>query len=113
MIGIILLIILARQIGKRAVDKGRKAPIWWLYTVLVWFGAQFVAAVLASLAFELATGGPPDEWVLMVIGLAASVLGYYLLFRYVDHLPDPFMQDEHLIDQIGQAEDPISPAAGP
>lgn len=66
MLEIIILLGFAKKIGERALDSGRSKGWWILFTVLFWFGGEFLGAVigfaitngsLAGYLFALAGAG--------------------------------------------------------
>lgn len=76
---------LARAIGKRAVDKGLNRNLYWFYAVLSWYGGQVIVATIYYLIYFLATDLDPSDLSLNLIGLVGGAISYYLLYRYVDN----------------------------
>ena len=102
MIGLIILAIIAFNIGKVAFDKGKNRYVWWAITVGVWFGAQFLGGLVIALL-----GGESllnDDLTVMLIGLVCSVLGIAGLWTYLNRLPDQDITFSSRIDEIGQDE---------
>ncbi|MEM8890746.1 MAG: hypothetical protein AAGD28_22405 [Bacteroidota bacterium] len=85
MLGIIIVIMLARAVGKRAVDKGLNRNLYWFYSVLAWYGGQYAVAIIVGIIYYVITDQEPSELSLTFIGLAGGALCYYLLYRYVDN----------------------------
>jgi hypothetical protein len=92
MLEIIALIILTKQIGKLAADKGLKPGTWKLYLVLAWIVAELIGLVIGVLIF-----GPDNIFSIMLVGIAGAVTGYFIIKSNLSKKPDVF--DD--IDQIG------------
>lgn len=95
MLEIIALIFLTKNIGALAVQKGLKPGTWKLYTVLCWFGAEILGAVISVAVL----GG---EYLLfgVLIGLACAVASFFILRSNLNKRPD--VDDE--IDKIGVSD---------
>ena len=85
MLGIIIVIMLARTVGKRAVDKGLNRYLYLFYSVLALYGGQFVVVFLYYIIYEFSTGREPGELSTTIVSLVGGALCYYLLYRYVDN----------------------------
>ena len=85
MLGIIIVIFLARTIGKRAVDKGLNRNLYWFFAVLSWYGGQILVAGIYYFIYFMATDLEPSELSLNLVGLVGGALCYYFLYRYVDN----------------------------
>ncbi|MEZ4688589.1 MAG: hypothetical protein R3B47_21745, partial [Bacteroidia bacterium] len=56
MLGIILIIFVARYIGNMAEDRGKTKWHFWLATVGVWYGSQFAFSFLVGIIIALIWG---------------------------------------------------------
>jgi hypothetical protein len=93
MLEIIALIFLTKNMGALAVQKGLKPGTWKLYTVLCWFGAEIVGAVLGFLIF-----GEEGMFGAILLGLACAVASYFILKANLQKKPDSMDDD---INRIG------------
>ena len=75
---------LAYFLGRRAVDKDRQPYLYWGLTVLVWFTAQFIAGAIIGLVSPQTLD---NTFTVGVISIISSLVGYGLLYWYVDRLP--------------------------
>jgi len=95
MLEIIALIFLTKKIGVLAEQKGLKPGTWKLYTVLCWFGAEILGAVIS-----IALLGEESMILGVFIGLACAVGSYFVLKANLSKRPDAF--DD--IDKIGVSD---------
>jgi uncharacterized membrane protein YfcA len=93
MLEIIALIFLTKNIGELAQRKGLKPGTWKLYTVLCWFGAEILGALIG-----IALLGSENMIPAVFIGLACAVGSYFVLKANLSKRPDA-MDDE--IERIG------------
>lgn len=93
MLEIIALIFLTKNIGALAQRKGLKPGTWKLYTVLFWFGAEIVGAVLGVVLL-----GEEAMLLAVLIGLGCAVGSYFVLKANLNKRPDA-MEDD--INRIG------------
>ncbi|MEM7369850.1 MAG: hypothetical protein AAF587_14695 [Bacteroidota bacterium] len=103
MFGIIVLIMLAFYMGKRAEDKNKNRYVYWGLTVLVWFGAQFIVGILFFVLAGLITGNEPSDGAVTVAALIGSLIGYGLLYRYLDKQSDE-SDAERKIRELGMPD---------
>ncbi|MDB5198326.1 MAG: hypothetical protein JWO92_289 [Chitinophagaceae bacterium] len=93
MIEIIALILLAKEIGKIAADKGLKPGTWKLYMILAWIAGEFVGAVIGILIF-----GTNNIISIELVAIAGAITGYLIIKRSLSKKPDLLDDD---INQIG------------
>ena len=96
MLEIIALVFLTKNIGSLAQRKGLKPGTWKLYTVLCWFGAEILGAIIGVLAF-----GSEDIVGAVHLGLACAVGSYFVLKANLDKRPDAMDDD---INRIGVSD---------
>ncbi|MBL0146928.1 MAG: hypothetical protein IPP48_15615 [Chitinophagaceae bacterium] len=96
MLEIIALIFLTKNIGNLAQRKGLKPGTWKLYTVLAWFGAEILGALLGIVAF-----GSDNIVVAVLLGLGCAIGSYFVLKANLDKRPDA-LDDE--INSIGVSD---------
>lgn len=94
MIEIIVLIILAINIGKVATRKGEKPVKWQVLTVIGWVVAELLGVMLGIMFF-----GKGNLIGLMLLGLISAVGGYLIVKAQLDKIPDHLEDD---INNIGQ-----------
>ena len=100
MLEIILLVVLCRRIGLKALNKGQEKGRWQLFTVLAWIGFE-VIGLMISLALN------PHN--MIMAGIFGPVFGFggYLLMNYrLDQMPDKKEDMRHWMDRIGQDDQP-------
>jgi len=95
MLEIIALIFLTKNIGALAERKGLKPGTWKLYTVLCWFGAEILGAVIG-----VALLGGRNIVPGVLLGLACAVGSFFVLKANLNKRPD--VDDE--IDKIGVSD---------
>jgi hypothetical protein len=94
MLDIILLIILAIQIGKLARRKGLKPGLWRLYLVLGWLALELVGVIIGILIF-----GQDNLFSVVLVGIGFAITSYFLIKAHLEKLPDHDYDDE--INNIG------------
>ncbi len=93
MLEIIALIFLTKNMGTLAIQKGLKPGPWKLYTVLAWFGAEIVGAIIGVALF-----GQDALLPAIGLGLCCAVASYFILRSSLAKRPDA--DDD--INYIGQ-----------
>jgi ABC-type uncharacterized transport system permease subunit len=93
MIEIIALIFLTKNNGNLAIQKGLKPGTWKLYTVLAWFGAEILGAVIGFLIF-----GQENVVAAILLGLLCAVGSYFVLRSVLNKKADTMNDD---INRIG------------
>lgn len=93
MLEIIALVFLSKKIGEVALRKGLKSGTWKLYTVLCWFGAEILGALLGVLLL-----GSENIIPAVFIGLACAVGSYFILKANLEKRPDV---DDDIVNSIG------------
>jgi hypothetical protein len=96
MLEIIALVFLTKNIGSLAQRKGLKPGTWKLYTVLCWFGAEILGALIGILVF-----GSENIVGAVLLGLACAVGSYFVLKANLDKRPDAMDDD---INRIGVSD---------
>ncbi len=96
MLEIIALVFLTKNIGSLAQRKGLKPGTWKLYTVLCWFGAEILGALIGVLVF-----GSENIVGAVLLGLACAVGSYFVLKANLDKRPDTMDDD---INRIGVSD---------
>ncbi len=96
MLEIIALVFLTKNIGSLAQRKGLKPGTWKLYTVLCWFGAEILGALIGVLVF-----GSENIVGAVLLGLACAVGSYFVLKANLDKRPDAMDDD---INRIGVSD---------
>ena len=94
MLEIISLIFLCKKTGQTAASKGLPPGKWKLYTVLAWFGAEFLGFFLGAILF-----GTDNLFGLFLFALVCAVGGYLIVKATLDKMPSN-MEDD--IDRIGE-----------
>lgn len=93
MLDIIILIILARSIGRLAMQKGVSSGPWKLYMILGWFAAELLGIFVALIIF------PYDPFVpALLLGLGCAYTSYIIIRSVLSKKPDHFDED---INSIG------------
>ena len=99
-LGLIAVFIAAYFVYKSARDTGRNAAGWSLLTVAVGIGMQIVLPVFIFfvIAAVMAISGKPlrhiddlpfgTTLIVSILGLAASIVGIWLIMRRVSTIPD-------------------------
>jgi len=93
MLEIIAIILLSRENGKLAQQKGLKFWPWVWYSVLCWIGFELVAALIGVLAF-----GRENFLFVYLLALAAAVASYFFIRSLLKKKPDIMDED---INRIG------------
>jgi len=97
MLEIIALIFLTKNIGALAQKKGLKPGTWKLYTVLCWFGAEIIGAILFYMIL-----GEESFYIAILLGMACAVGSYFILKAYLNKRPDAMDEDD--INKIGVSD---------
>jgi hypothetical protein len=92
MLEIIALIFLTKKMGELALKKGLRPGTWKLYTVLCWFGAEILGALVFYMAFEV------EVTLAILLGMGCAVGSYFVLKANLDKRPDEMDED---INRIG------------
>jgi hypothetical protein len=92
MLEIIALIFLTKKMGELALKKGLRPGTWKLYTVLCWFGAEILGALVFYMAFEV------EVTLAILLGMGCAVGSYFVLKANLDKRPDAMDED---INRIG------------
>lgn len=99
-LGLIAIVVFARQVYREANSTGRNAVLWTVITCLVGFGFQFVLPVFFGIVYAvimLAGGTAPEDvaidgfglsFLLMIVPLGLSLVGMFLVMRHVSTLRD-------------------------
>lgn len=99
-LGIVAIVVFTIQVYKTADSNNRNAAGWAILTALLGVGIQFMLPVFIGLAFGIyiaATGGDIEGIeasyyglfaVIGVAGIILSIVGMYLVMKYVSRVPD-------------------------
>ena len=99
-LGLVAVFIAAYFIYKSARDTGRNAVGWSLLTAAVGIGMQIIlpGIIFAVIAAVMAISGKPirdvddlpfgTTMIVSILGLAASIVGIWLIMRCVSTIPD-------------------------
>ena len=93
MLEIIALIFLTKEIGRLALDKGRKPGAWKIYTVVGWLILEIIGIIVGILIFD-----KDNLFSIVMVGLAFAITSYFIIKAYLNKLPDYFDDD---INRIG------------
>lgn len=96
MIEIIALILLAKDFGKVAAQKGLKPGIWKLYMVLSWIAGEIVGGIAGIMMF-----GTDNFFSVELVAIAGAITGYLIIKKSLINKPD-MMDDD--INQIGNPQ---------
>lgn len=83
MLEILALIYLSRKIGNLADQKGQKRGLWQFYTVIAWFGAEFLGAFLSVLVFSFT-----ETLAAYPFAIGFAVGSYFLIKTILSKKPD-------------------------
>jgi hypothetical protein len=83
MLEILALVYLCGKIGSLAEQKGQKKGWWKFYTILAWFGAEFLGAILSVLIFRA-----DDIFSMMPLAYAFAIGSYFILKAVLSKKPD-------------------------
>ena len=83
MLEIIVLIFLARQMGRMAIRKGQKSGAWKLYTVLAWIGGEVFGIIISMSVFN-----NKDYISLLPLALLGAFGGYLIVRAMLSKMPD-------------------------
>lgn len=89
MVDIILLIFLARYIGKLALKKGLKKWNWIGLTVMAWLSAEMIGIVLGAMLF-----GQTNLTAIIFFALFCALGGYLIIHALISKYPDIIEKDE-------------------
>ena len=94
MLEIIILIVLAKNIGKKVAEKGHKKFPYQLLVVALWFGGEILGGVLGAV-IEIAAGEGQEPTLILddFFGLAGAILGAVIAFAVAGRL-EPVPRDE-------------------
>ncbi len=95
MLEIIALVFLTKNIGALAEKKGLKPGTWKLYTVLCWFGAEILGAVIG-----VALLGGDNLIAGVLLGIACAIGSFFILKANLNKRPD--VDDD--INRIGVSD---------
>lgn len=95
MIEIIVLIFLAKEIGRLALSKGLKPGWWKFYLVLGWIVGEFIGLIFGVMIF-----GQDNLVSVFLLAIAVAVSSYFIIKSYLNKLPDNI--DDEQIDSIGR-----------
>ncbi len=93
MLEIIALIFLTRKIGDIATRKGLKPGMWKLYTVLVWFGMEFMGGMIGMLIFD-------DLIMALLLAIPCAIGGYHIVKTILDKKPDMMEDFQDIGEQL-------------
>jgi hypothetical protein len=88
MIEIIALIFLCKRNGELAIQKGLKAGIWKMYTILAWLIAEVIGIATGFSMF-----GKQNFFAVASIGLFTAFGGYLAVKFILENKPDAFNND--------------------
>jgi len=94
MLEIVVLIFLARSIGRQAKEKGLRASTWQIYLVAGWILMEIIGIFAGVLIF-----GMGNLVSVILLGLAFAFASYFSLRTILDRYPNYLEND---IDQIGE-----------
>lgn len=94
MIEIIVLIFLARDIGKLAASKGLKPSTWQIYLVISWIFTEMTGILLGVMLF-----GRDNIVTVFLIAIGFAFSSYFLLYSRLNKYPDHW-DDE--VNNIGK-----------
>jgi hypothetical protein len=83
MLEIVALIVLTRQMGNLAIQKGLKPGTWKLYTVLAWLAGEFAGAFTGVLIF-----GTNNFFSVFMVAVAGAITGFLVIKRNLSIRPD-------------------------
>lgn len=99
MLGILIIIGICVGFYKLGEANGRKGWIYALLSVVIWFGAQFIAGIFIGL---LAPEMLNEQFTIIILGLASSAAGvgifYLLLKQHFNKNPKDKNQREDILD---------------
>lgn len=94
MVEIIILIFLARDLGKLAVQKGLKPSTWQIYLVAGWVLAELIGVMVGVMMFGL-----NNIITVILIAIAFAFSSYFVLRSMLEKYPDSYNDD---INNIGK-----------
>ncbi|MEO9144080.1 MAG: hypothetical protein ABI237_00855 [Ginsengibacter sp.] len=95
MLDLILLIFLARDIGRIAARKGLKHSTWKIYTVASWLIAEVLGLIVGVIIF-----GPNNLFSIIMVAITFAITSYFIIKAQLGKLPDQGIDDD--INNIGQ-----------
>ncbi|MEO9071255.1 MAG: hypothetical protein ABI261_09480 [Ginsengibacter sp.] len=95
MLEIIVLIFLAKDIGKLAISKGVKPSTWKIYTVFGWIISEIFGFIVGIMIF-----GEENLVSIILVGLIFAITSFYIIKTRLNKLPDHGLDDD--INNIGQ-----------
>ncbi|MEO6542069.1 MAG: hypothetical protein ABIN74_13785 [Ferruginibacter sp.] len=99
MLEIIALIFLTKNMGALAQKKGLKPGTWKFYTVLCWFGAEILGAILFFMIL-----GEDSLYIAVLLGMVCAVGSYFILRTYLKNRPDADDSIDEDINRIGVSD---------
>lgn len=94
MIEIVILIFLARDIGRLATAKGLRPSTWKIYLISGWIGAELIGVIIGILIF-----GMNNLVSAALLGLGFAFTSYYGLRSMLNKYPNAYEDD---INNIGE-----------
>ncbi len=94
MIEIIVLIFLAKEIGRLALAKGLQPGRWKFYLVAGWFTGEIIGVFLGVMIF-----GKDNMVSVFLLAIAVAASSYFIIKSYLVKLPDSIEEE---IDRIGR-----------
>jgi hypothetical protein len=95
MLEIIVLIFLAREIGRLAIKKGVNPTRWKIYTVAGWIITEIIGLYVGLIIF-----GQNNLFSVILIGYAFAITSYFIIKAQLNKLPDSGVDDD--INNIGR-----------
>lgn len=87
MLGIILIIFMARQFYNLAADYNKNKWLWAILSIVIFYGVQFIASIIYILAFvryEEEMQPWSSQYIInLLVSLLTSIAAAYFLYRYL------------------------------
>lgn len=85
MLGIILIIFMARQFYNLAFDYNKSKWGWAILSIVIFYGIQFIVALILVFALGLDDSQKysRDYFIVLISSLMASIVGAFVLYRYL------------------------------
>lgn len=84
MLEILALIFLVKKIGDIARQKGHKSGKYQFFTVILWFGGEFLGAIIGAI---MAGGSSDAQCLIYMVALAGAATGAFIAYQIVNGLP--------------------------